>query len=139
VGANDLGSEIRWETDVRLHRYDDATNEFLTTVLGTDEPFTSRIPVTLTVNAAKRFGRTTIAADVVDTDFYTAIHAGAETWRGRWALRAGVYRDSNALWQATAGSGVRFGKLGIDAAVATHSRNIEEKRGVELSASLAIY
>jgi hypothetical protein len=139
VGANDLGSQIRWRTEVRLHRYDDVTNEFSTVVLATDEPFTSRIPVTLTINAAKRFGRTTIAADVVDTDIYTAIHAGAETWTGQIALRAGLYRDSNQLWQATVGSGIRFGRLGVDAAIATHSRNIEEKRGAELSASLAIY
>jgi hypothetical protein len=139
VGVNDFGSQIRWNTVVREHVYSDSTNEFVTTTLARDEPFTSRIPVTATVNAAKRFGPTTVAADVVDNDLATCLHAGVEHWSGRFALRAGTYRDPNRIWQWTGGTGVRLGSVGLDLAVASHSRNIEEERSTELSASITLY
>jgi hypothetical protein len=139
LGLNDFGSEIRWETTVRRHVYDDSTNEFATYELAKDEKYTSRIPVTTTVNVAKRIGTTTLAADVVDGELHTMVHAGAELWFGRLALRGGSYRDQNRIWQVTGGAGVRFGKIGIDMAIATNSRNIERERGAELSASLSLY
>jgi hypothetical protein len=124
---------------VRRHVYDDSTNEFATYELAKDEKYTSRIPVTTTVNVAKRIGTTTLAADVVDGELHTMVHAGAELWFGRLALRGGSYRDQNRIWQVTGGAGVRFGKIGIDMAIATNSRNIERERGAELSASLSLY
>ena len=139
VGLNDFGSQIKWSTTVRRHVYDDATNEFTTTVVARDEEFTSRIPVTTTVNVAKRIGRTTLAADVVDGELRTMMHAGAELWFGMFALRSGVYRDQNKMMQFTGGGGYRFGKIGVDLAIATNSRNIERERGAELSASLSLY
>ncbi|HEY7729115.1 MAG TPA: hypothetical protein VID50_11765 [Candidatus Eisenbacteria bacterium] len=139
LGLNDLGSQIRWKTVVREHVYVDSTNDFVTTTLARDEPFTSRIPVTTTVSAARRFGATTVAADVVDDDLCTKIHAGLEHWIGRVALRAGSYRDANRFWQYTGGAGVRVGGIGLDLAVATNSRNVEEERSTELSASLTLY
>jgi len=139
LGLNDLGSRIRWSTVVRQYVYDDSTNDFVTTTLARDEKYTSRIPVTTTLSAAKRFGATTVAADVVDDDLSTKIHAGAEHWVGRVAVRAGGYRDANRIWQATGGAGIRFGGVGLDLAVATNSRNIEEARSTELSASLTLY
>jgi hypothetical protein len=139
LGLNDLGSQIRWDTVVREYAYDDSTNDFVTTTLARDEKFTSRIPLTTTLSAAKRFGATTIAADIVEDDLSTKIHAGVEHWTGRLALRAGSYRDANRIWQVTGGTGVRFGGIGLDVAVATHSRNIEESRSTELSASLTLY
>ena len=33
----------------------------------------------------------------------------------------------------------RFGKIGVDLALSTNSRNIERERGGELSASLSLY
>jgi len=139
VGLNDFLSQISWKTTVRRHVYDNATNEFTTTEVATDEHYVSRIPVTATINVAKRMGETTIAADAVAGELRTTLHAGAEFWLGMWALRAGTYRDANKIWQGTAGAGIRLGKLGIDMAIATHSRNIERERGAELSASLSIY
>lgn len=139
VGLNDFGSQIRWDTTVRRHVYDDSTDTFTTSEIATDERYVSRIPVTTTVNVAKRIRRTTIAADCVSGELRTTWHAGAEFWFGMLALRAGTYRDPNRLWQATGGAGLKFGKLGLDLAVATHSRNIERERGAELSASLSIY
>ena len=54
-------------------------------------------------------------------------------------LRGGLYLDSYQLLQFTAGSGIRFGKYGLDLALATHSRGLTTTRGLELAASLAIY
>ncbi|HMI32191.1 MAG TPA: DUF5723 family protein [Candidatus Limnocylindrales bacterium] len=139
VGLNDFGSQIRWKTTVRRHLYDDATNEFTTTEIATDEKFVSRLPVTTTVNVAKRIGRTTIAADVVAGDLRTMMHAGAEFWFGMLALRSGVFQDQNKMAQFTGGAGWRFGKIGLDLAIATNSRNIQRERGAELSASLSLY
>jgi hypothetical protein len=139
VGVNDLGSQIKWSTTVRRHIYDNTTNEFTTTVVARDEEFTSRFPVTTTFNAAKRIGRTTIAADIVTGDLRTSMHAGAEFWFGMWALRGGLMRDQNQMAQFAGGTGYRFGKIGLDVAIATNSRNIERERGAELSASLSLY
>lgn len=139
LGLNDFGSQIKWNTTVRRHTYDDVTNQFTTTVVARDEKFTSRIPVTTTVNVAKRIGRTTIAADIVDGDLRTTMHAGAELWFGMFALRSGFSRDQNKMMQFAGGGGYRFGKIGIDLAIATNSRNIERERGTELSASLSLY
>ncbi|HZE18814.1 MAG TPA: DUF5723 family protein [Candidatus Angelobacter sp.] len=139
LGLNDFGSQIKWKTTVRRHVYDDATNAFTTIQVAQDEEFTSRIPVTTTINVAKRIGRTTIAADVVDGDLRTMMHAGAEFWFGMIALRSGIYRDQNQMMQFTGGGGYRFGKIGLDLAIATNSRNIERERGAELSASLSLY
>ena len=139
VGLNDLGSQIHWKTRVRRHIYDDATNQFTTTEVAADEKFVSRIPVTTTVNVAKRIGRTTVAADIVHGDLRTSMHAGAELWFGMFAARGGMFRDQNKMMQFTGGGGYRFGKLGVDLAIATNSRNIERERGAELSASLSLY
>jgi hypothetical protein len=139
LGLNDFGSQIKWNTTVRRHVYDNATNTFTTTVVARDQKFTSRIPVTTTVNVAKRIGRTTLAADVVKGDLSTSMHAGAELWFGMFALRSGIYRDQNKMMQFAGGGGYRFGKLGLDMAIATNSRNIERERGAELSASLSLY
>ncbi len=139
VGINDLGSEIDWETTVKQHVYSDSTNEFETTLLGRDVDHTSRIPAAITVNVAKRMGSMTLAADFVDTELRTRVHLGFERWLGMVALRAGAYRDSNGRWQATGGTGLRFGGIGLDLAVATHSRNVEEERAAELCASLTLY
>ena len=139
VGVNDVASEIHWETTVRRHVYNDSLNEFMTSVLAVDEDFTSRIPATTTINVARRMGPTTIAADVVDNELYTGVHVGAETWMGMVALRGGAYRDSNGSWNVTGGTGVRFGGIGLDLAIATHRRNVEDSRATELSASLTLY
>ena len=86
-----------------------------------------------------RFGPTTVAADLVEDDLATRLHAGVEHWLGAYAVRAGTYRDSNGTWQWTGGAGVRLGRVGFDVAVATHNRTVEEERSTELSASIALY
>ena len=139
LGLNDFGSQIKWNVTRRHHVYNDATNEFTTTVVGLKEEYTSKIPVTATLNVAKRIRRTTIAADIVDGDLRTTMHAGAELWFGKIAVRSGFSRDQNKLAQFAGGAGYRFGKIGLDMAIATHSRNIERERAAELSASLSLY
>ncbi len=139
VGINDFGSEIHWKTTVKQHVYNDSLNQFTTTTLGRDVETTSRIPAAVTVNVAKRSGSMTLAADFVDTELRTTIHLGVERWMGNLAVRGGAYRDTNGRWQITGGSGLRFGGIGVDLAVATHSRNIEEARAAELCASLTLY
>ncbi|HEY6572330.1 MAG TPA: hypothetical protein VI198_03335 [Candidatus Eisenbacteria bacterium] len=139
IGFNDLASEIDWNVTERTHVYSDSLDEFTTTTTAVDRDFTSRIPVTTTINVARRFGDTTIAASIVDGPLSTSIHLGAEMWMGMLAVRAGTYRDTNDIWQVAGGGGVRFGKLGLDLAVASHQRYIEEKRAVELAASLTLY
>lgn len=139
VGVNDLGSEIDWKTTVKQHVYSDSLNEFTTTTLGKEIDYTSRIPAALTVNVAKRMGSMMVAADFVDTELKTMVHLGVERWLGMLAIRGGAYRDANGRWQATGGTGLRFGGIGVDLAVATHSRNVEEERAAELCASLTLY
>ncbi|HEV8128868.1 MAG TPA: hypothetical protein VGQ14_04360, partial [Candidatus Eisenbacteria bacterium] len=80
-----------------------------------------------------------LAADMVASELKTQIHVGVERWLGMWALRGGSYCDQNGLWQFTAGTGVRFGNLGLDVALATHSRNVEEERAAEMCASFTLY
>jgi hypothetical protein len=139
VGLNDVASEIAWKVTERYHAYDDSLDEFTTFTSAVDRDFTSRIPVTTTINVARRSGNTTFAGSVVDGPLSTSIHLGAEKWLGMIAVRAGTYRDANEHWQWTGGSGVRFGWVGLDLAVATHQRYIEEERGVEMAASLTLY
>lgn len=139
IGVNDISSQIDWKVSERMHVYDDSLNQFTTTPLSKDRAFTSRIPATTTYNLAKRFGETTVAASVVDGPLATSIHLGAEMWFGMIAGRVGTYRDTNDHWQMTGGGGVKLGKIGLDLAVATHQRYVEEKRAVEMAASLTLY
>ncbi|HEU4725686.1 MAG TPA: hypothetical protein VFU59_10380 [Candidatus Eisenbacteria bacterium] len=139
IGMNDLGSEIDWKVTERRHVYSDSLNEFTTTEVASDREFTSRIPVTTTINVAKRFGDTTVAADIVDGPISTSIHLGAEIWMGMLAVRAGTYRDANDQWQGALGGGIKFSRIGLDLAIATHQRYVEEKRAVEMAMSLTLY
>lgn len=139
LGVSDVGSRIHWSTTRNLLSYDDSLNEFTSVKQAKGEGFWSTIPYTATLNVAKRFGPSTVAVDVVKNELFTGIHAGAERWFGPLAVRAGTYRDSNARWQFAGGAGYRLGGIGIDAALGTNQRNVEEARAVELCTSLTIY
>lgn len=139
VGVSDAGSQIHWSTTLNRFAYDDSLNKIVNVVESERDGFWSRIPATTTVSIAKRIGPTTAAADVVENELHTALHVGLETWFGMLALRGGTYRDTNARWQWTGGTGIRFGVIGLDAAVGSHSRNVEEERSLELCTSLTIY
>jgi hypothetical protein len=139
LGVSDVGSRIHWSTTRSLMAYDDSLNEFTSVKQAKGEGFWSTIPYTATLNVAKRMGAMTLAADVVKNELFTGIHVGAERWFGPLAARAGTYRDSNDRWQYTVGAGYRLGGIGIDAALGTNQRNVEEARALELCTSLTIY
>ena len=140
VGVNDIASEIDWQVTERTHAFSDSLDEFVTTTIARDRDFTSRIPATTTVSLARRFGETTFAASAVAGPLHTSLHVGAEMWlTPLLAARAGIYRDSNEIWQFGGGGGVKFGKLGVDLAISSHQRYVEEKRAVEMAASLTLY
>jgi hypothetical protein len=115
------------------------TGDFVQRTLREGVPFTSEVPPLVTANAAKQFGPVLVAADVVNGLDQTLVHLGLETWTGRVAWRAGVSRDANRQAQGAGGVGLRLGRVGIDLALATHSRNISRERELELGAGLALH
>ncbi len=121
--------------------YDDpVTGDYVQQVIARDVPLTSKVPTTAVANAAVHLGRFLVAGDVVRGVNVTTGHLGAETWLNKaLAVRAGAYLDANELLQYTAGTGVRLGAIGVDLAVASHSRNLSRERGLELGAGLAFY
>ncbi len=139
LGVNDIGTRFDWRVRESIAYNDAATGEYVQETIAEDESYSSTVPVTVTANVATRVGRFMVAADVVRGVNATIGHAGAETWVGRFALRGGTYLDANQLVQFTAGTGVRFGGLGLDLALATNSRNLTRERGLELGAGLALY
>ncbi|MBI5711474.1 MAG: hypothetical protein HZC42_14405 [Candidatus Eisenbacteria bacterium] len=139
VGVNDVATRLDWRVRESIATSDSATGDYVQQVLARDQALTSSVPVTVTANAAARLGRFLVAADAVRGVNATLVHGGAEVWLGRVALRAGANLDANRMAQASGGAGVRFGRFGLDAAVATHSRNLSRERGVELGAGLAFY
>jgi hypothetical protein len=138
VGVNDLATRIDWRVRETLVQSDSA-GDYTTTTLAEDVPFTSEVPTTVVGSAAARLGRLTLAADVVKGAVATTAHAGAELWLGALALRGGAEYDANEQVQGTGGLGLRVGRVGIDGAVATHSRDVTRSRAVDLGVGLAWY
>jgi hypothetical protein len=139
LGVNDIGTTFDWRVRESVVHRDSSSGDYVTDVVSTNRALTSTVPATISANAAAHLGRLTVAADVVHGMYSTTCHAGAETWLSNVALRAGAYLDPNQLVQFTAGGGVRFGRLGVDLALATNSRNLSRDRGLELGAGLAFY
>ena len=139
VGVNDLDTRIDWKVRESLVSSDSVTGVYTEQVLREQAPFTSRIPSVVTVNAATRLGRLLVAGDVVTGVNNTQGHLGAELWQGQVALRAGTCLDANRLVQGSCGTGLRFGRFGLDVALSSHSRNLSHQRVLELGAGLAFY
>jgi hypothetical protein len=140
LGVNDLGTTFHWRVKESIAFKDPGTDEYVKQVIASDVPLRSIVPTTAVANAATRFGRFLVAGDVVCRISATTAHLGAETWLGKaLALRAGASFDANDLLQYSAGAGLRLGNLGVDLAVASHSRNLARERGLELGAGLAFY
>jgi len=140
LGVNDIGTTFKWKTRESIAYNDPITGDYTQEVIGRDVPLTSKVPVTASANAAARLGRFLVAGDVVRGVNVTTGHVGAETWLGDVvALRAGGYMDANEMLQYTLGTGLRLGPIGVDLAVASHSRNLSRERGLELGAGLAFY
>ena len=139
LGLNDVGTQINWKVRESLVYNDAITGAYVEQVLRDQVPFTSRIPTVVTANAAIQLGRVLLASDVVSGVNNTQGHLGAEIWAGKVALRAGTSLDAAHLLQASCGSGFRFGRLGLDVALTTHSRNLTRERALELGAGLSFY
>lgn len=140
LGVNDIGTTFHWRVKESVVYKDPGTDEYVKQVIAFDVPLRSTVPTTAVANAATRFGRFLIAGDVVCRISATTTHLGAETWLGKvLALRAGASFDANDLLQYSAGAGLRLGIIGVDLAVASHSRNLARERGLELGAGLALY
>jgi hypothetical protein len=142
LGVNDIATVIHWKnTDVDRYTYDSATNSNIQTRIASGEDYNLKFPVTGYFNMAYRLaGGATLAGTLERTANERVIpRAGAEVWLGLWPVRGGLYLDQYSLLQYTAGSGVKLGPVGLDVALATHSRGITESRGLELAASIALY
>jgi hypothetical protein len=140
LGVNDIGTRYDWRVRESLGFDDPETGDYVQETIAEDKKVSSTVPTTGVANAAMRFGRLQVAADVVRGVNSTTGHLGAEAWLAAMlALRAGAFLDANEMLQYTGGAGLRFGPVGVDLAVASHSRNLTRERGLELGAGLAFY
>jgi hypothetical protein len=141
LGANDIGAELTWsKTKVQQIFYDVVTNSFSSTVLLTNVETKTKLPITYIANAALRMGTgTTVGADVVNSGRGAVIHVGAEQRTGPFAVRGGVSRDQRRKMQFGFGGGLKFGSIGLDAGLWTHSNSFATKRGITLATSISIY
>jgi hypothetical protein len=139
VGVNNIATRIEWRVEESIAYRDSAGGDVIREVLRKDVPFTSEIPIIGTANLALHFGSATVAADVVRSMGDTVGHLGTEIWLGWLALRSGASLDANRQVQGAGGLGLRFGRLGIDFGVASHSRSLSHERGVELATGLSLY
>jgi hypothetical protein len=139
VGANDLGSEIQWRVEESIVRRDSVSGDLKRTVTAKDVALTSKLPPSYSLTAARRFGGTLVAADVVRGVYDVTYHVGAERWHGPVALRAGTSLDAEQQVQFAGGLGFKLGRFGVDTGVATNSRNLSHDRGLELCLGLALY
>jgi len=139
LGVNDIATRIDWRVEESVAQRDSATGQYVRQVLRSDVPYTSEVPLTLTANAAVQLGGWLVAGDVVRGVNSTSGHLGAEIWLRNLALRAGAGIDGEGHPQFGCGTGVRFGFLGVDLALASNSRNVTHERSYELGAGLALY
>lgn len=140
LAANDLGTRIAWRVEERVTVQDSVSGEYRTSTVAEDVPFTSTVPASYLVTATTRVGGVLVAADLQRgaLDQVTG-HAGLECWVGRLALRAGASVDPQHRVQVAGGAGLRFGRIGLDLAVATNQSNLMHERAVDLGAGLSFY
>ena len=140
LGVNDIGTRYDWRVRETVGYDDPATGDYVQEDIAEDVRVSSTVPTTAVANAALRLGRLVVAADVVRGVNSTTGHVGGETWLSRaLAVRAGACLDAGGELQGACGAGLRFGAVGLDLAVASHSRNLTRERGLELGAGLALY
>jgi len=140
VAVNDIATRIHWKVKESAVTKDTVSGDYSQQTLREDVPFTSDVPTTVMVTASTRVAGLLVAGDVVrSANDITSGHVGVEKWVGMIAVRAGAGVDENQMVQGSGGVGWRFGKFGLDVAVASNSRNISRERAVELGAGLAFY
>lgn len=140
LAVNDLATELAWKGRERIVREDSTSGERTDTVIGDDVEWTSTIPATGQLTVTTRVvGFLLAGAATRDALGRTTGCAGIERWLGPIALRGGVARDLQSQVQTSGGLGLRFGRVGLDVAVSTHSRNLTHERATELGAGFALY
>jgi hypothetical protein len=139
VGVNDVRTRLKWKVKESVAYTDTVTDDIVQKTLRDGVAFTSKVPTTVNVNAATRVGRWLVAADIQRGVRATTGHVGGETgWRGM-LVRAGAGLDADHMLQVAGGTGVRFGRVGLDLALATQSRNLSHERGLDLGAGLTFH
>lgn len=138
LALDDIGTRIHWKVRETLAYRDSATGDLVQRTVQEGRAFTSSVPTTVVSNAAFHAGRWIVAGDVRHNPFATTVHAGLERRTGPLALRAGSGLDAGRRMQLSGGVGVRMGPIGLDLAVATNNRNLENRRAVELGAGLEL-
>lgn len=141
MGVNDIGAELTWSnTKIQRFAYDAAGDSIATSILANNVETKTKLPITFIGNAALRMGTGTIVgADVVNSGRGTTIHVGAEQRYGPFAVRGGVSRDQRKKMQFGVGGGLRFGSVGLDVGLWTHSNTIATKRGITMATSISVY
>jgi hypothetical protein len=138
LGVNDVRTQIDWrvrESEI----YRDSTGNQVNRLIGTNRSLTSTVPTTVTANVLTRIGPLTLAADAVRGPLAWTAHVGAERQFGTLAVRGGLTLDENQLMQYDGGTGVKFGAVGLDLALATNSHNLSRVRVLELGAGLTLH
>ncbi len=138
LGLDDVATRIHWKTRVREAYVDTAGNQAQRD-LAADQEFTSKVPLSVTLNATQRLGPLLLAADAVRGALRWTAHVGAEQWLGQVAVRGGLAYDQNRMVQASTGAGMRFGRVGVDLALSSNSNNVMRERVFELGAGLVLY
>jgi hypothetical protein len=141
LAVNDIGTTIDWQVEESVVEKDSVTGDYKTRTLDGKNPLTSEVPTTILLTASTRFAGVLAAGEVArNVKDVTTWHVGAERWLGKTlALRAGLAYDANKMTQTSGGLGLRMGRIGLDFAVATNSRNITRERATELGAGFAFY
>lgn len=140
-GVNDIGAELTWsDTKIQRFVFDTAGDSIATSLLANHVETKTKLPITYIGNAALRMGTGTIVgADVINSGRGTVIHVGAEQRYGPLAVRGGVSRDQRKRMQFGAGAGLRFGSIGLDVGLWTHSNSLATQRAVTMATSISIY
>ncbi len=140
LGATDVAGWIRWRAN-RDEIRADADGDLAAVRVANEVSHTSHLTPQIAANVARHFDRRrlTLAADVRRGVDGTSWHLGAERTLGRYAVRGGALVDAGGRLQASAGGGVRIGRVGIDSALYTRSANLVGDRALMLGFSLAIY
>jgi hypothetical protein len=141
VGVNDIGAELTWsDTKIQRFVYDTAGDSIASSILANHVESKTKLPITYVGNAALHMGTGTIVgADVVNSGRGTVIHVGAEQRYGPFAVRGGVSRDQRKKMQFGVGGGLRFGSIGLDVGLWTHSNSLATQRGITLATSISVY
>lgn len=141
AGVNDIGAELTWsDTKVQHFSYDNAGDSIAKSVTANHVETKTKLPITYIGNAALHMGTgTTVGGDVVNSGRGTVIHVGAEQRYGPFALRGGVSRDQRRKMQFGVGGGLKFGSIGLDVGLFTHSNSLSTQRAVTMATSISIY